>query len=85
MSQPVTTTGDNGNAGAEHLKKPRNRPNTQIVQQTENRHADHGTPDLPPAGRGRSTDHTSKLDSIGTPLDIPHPIAEGEMKSNRHL
>ena len=68
-------------------KKTINRSNDhwQMVEQTVNKHADHETPGLPPAGRRRSTDHTSKLDSIGTPLDISRPIAEGEMKSSRHL
>ena len=78
-SQLVTTTGDDRrNAGAGQRRKPLNRSHNQMVQQSETKHADHGTLDLPPAGLGLSTDHTRKLDSIETPFDISHSIAEGE-------
>ena len=65
-SQAVATTGDDRrNAEAGQQRKPKNRSHNQmvLVQPTETNYADHGTPDLPPAGRGRSTDHTGKLES----------------------
>ena len=84
-AESVTTTGDNRrNAGAEQRRKPVIRSHYKTNHSTEAHHADHGNPDTPITRRRRYTDHNSNLDDSGTPLDTSYPIAEGEMKSNRH-
>ena len=84
-AETVTTTGDNGrNAGAGQRRKPVNRSHYKTNHSREARHADHGDPDTSTTGRGRQTDHNSNLDGNETKSDTSLPIAEGEMKSNRH-
>ena len=83
-AESVTTTGDNRRNGAGQRRKPVNRSHYKTNHFTETRHADHGNPDTSITRRPRHIDHNSNLDDNGTPLDTYYPIAEGEMKSNRH-
>ena len=68
--QPVTTTGvSECNAGAGQRRKLVSRSHHKTNHSTEARHADHGSPDTSPTGRGRHTSQPATT-AIGTATEL---------------